>query len=143
MECWNEGVLEYWSVATAELENILTMQPSGTPPLQSLNGGHVMNRISLGVIAGIAFGAIDVLLMLPLEMPDKPIAMLGAFCNRFAIGFLIGASKLPVPAWLQGAIIGLLVSLPDAIITRALAPILGIGVVGGLLIGLAVGKWAK
>jgi hypothetical protein len=44
-------------------------------------------------------------------------------------------------AWLTGGIIGFLMSLPDAIITKAYAPILVIGTVGGALIGFIVGKW--
>jgi hypothetical protein len=41
------------------------------------------------------------------------------FINRFAVGFVIGASNLPVPGWLSGLIFGVLLSLPDAIITKA------------------------
>lgn len=33
-------------------------------------------------------------------------------------------------------------SRPDAIITRVYAPILGIGTVGGVIIGFAVGIWS-
>jgi hypothetical protein len=100
-----------------------------------------MNRILLGFIAGIVFGIVDILMMIPLELPDKKVAMLGAFFSRFAIGFLIGASNLPIPAWAQGFIIGLLISIPDAIITKAYAPILIVGVVGGTIIGFVVGRW--
>jgi hypothetical protein len=100
-----------------------------------------MNRIILGIILGIAFGVVDVLLMIPLKLEDKRTAMLGAFADRFAIGVLIGATTLPVPPWLQGLIIGLLVSLPSAIITRIYAPILVIGGVGGIIIGLLIAQW--
>ena len=37
--------------------------------------------------------------------------------------------------------VALLLSLPDAIITKAYAPILILGAVGGLVIGLIVGRW--
>jgi len=57
--------------------------------------------------------------MIPLSFPDKRAALLGAFLNRFAIGFVIGAARLPVPSWAQGLIFGILLSLPDAIITQA------------------------
>jgi hypothetical protein len=46
-----------------------------------------------------------------------------------------------VPSWAQGLIFGILLSLPDAIITKAFAPILILGAVGGVIIGLIVGKW--
>ncbi len=100
-----------------------------------------MNPFIFGVIAGIAFGVLDVLLMIPLDLPDKKTAMTGAFFSRFAIGFLIPLIKTPLPAWLIGGMVGLLVSLPDAVITGKYLPIIVVGVIGGLLIGWASGKW--
>lgn len=100
-----------------------------------------MNPLVFGIVAGIGFGVIDVLLMIPLDLPDKKTAMIGAFLNRFAIGFLIPHVKISAPPWLIGAIVGLLVSLPDAVITKAYGPILGVGIVGGVLLGWASGKW--
>ena len=47
-----------------------------------------------------------------------------------------------MPAWLKGVVIGLLLSLPDAVITKAFAPIVIIGCIGGAIIGWASGKWA-
>ncbi len=102
-----------------------------------------MNRILLGTISGIIFGIIAILSMIPLQFEDKRRAMLGAFINRFTIGLVIGASILPVAPWIQGLLLGLLLSLPDAIITKALAPILGIGIAGGLIIGILIGLWGK
>src|SRR6185503_14807844 len=95
----------------------------------------------LGFICGIIYGVISVLMMVPLEFPDKTAAMLGAFFNRFGIGFLIGISELPIAPWLRGLIIGILLSLPDAIITKAFAPILILGALGGSIIGFIIGKW--
>ncbi|KKS87596.1 MAG: hypothetical protein UV61_C0001G0003 [Candidatus Gottesmanbacteria bacterium GW2011_GWB1_43_11] len=93
-------------------------------------------KIKLGLLFGLVFGLLDVLLMIPLNMPDKAVAMTGAFFGRFAIGFLIPNTSLPTPSWFRGLVVGLLISLPDAIITKAYAPILGIGMVGGILIGV-------
>ena len=101
-----------------------------------------MNPVVFGIVAGLVFGAADVALMLPMEFPDKKTALLGAFASRFAIGFLIPLVKMPLPAWVIGGIVGLLVSIPDAIITKAYAPILGTGLVGGLIIGWAAGRFA-
>ncbi|MDQ1557596.1 MAG: hypothetical protein QOD32_656 [Pyrinomonadaceae bacterium] len=100
-----------------------------------------MSRILLGTLCGLVYGALSAASMLPLEFPDKRAALTGAFLNRFAIGFCIGAAHLPLPAWAQGLVFGLLLSLPDAIITKAYAPILILGAVGGTIIGLIVGKW--
>ncbi len=101
-----------------------------------------MNPVVFGIVAGLVFGAADVALMLPMEFPDKKTALLGAFLSRFAIGFLIPLVKMPLPGWAVGAIVGLLISLPDAVITKAYAPILGTGLIGGLAIGWAAGRWA-
>ena len=56
-------------------------------------------RILLGTICGLIFGALSAASMIPLSFSDKRAALLGAFINRFAIGFVIGAARLPVPSW--------------------------------------------
>ena len=94
-----------------------------------------MTSISYGLLAGIAFGAISVGMMIPLRFADKRAALLGAFVNRFAIGLLIPLVHLGVAGWLLGLGLGILLSLPDAIITKAFAPIIGVGAVGGTIIG--------
>src|SRR5579864_4850366 len=102
--------------------------------LSSLLPSAAMNRITLGILCGLVFGLLDVLLMLPMSFPDKRVAVIGAFFDRFAIGFLICVVSLPLPGWASGLIVALLMSLPAAIITKAYAPILGMGAVGGFLI---------
>lgn len=100
-----------------------------------------MNPVLFGLVAGLAFGVVDVLLMVPLQLPDKKTAMLGAFLSRFAIGFLIPLCKLPAPMIATGLIVGLLISLPDAVITKAYAPILIVGAIGGSIIGWLAGRF--
>src|SRR6476619_7273278 len=100
-----------------------------------------MSKLLLGLLCGLLFGAVSVATMIPLSFEDKRAAMLGAFINRFAIGVVIGASELPFPGWLTGLLFGLLLSLPDAIITKAYAPILGLGTLGGLLLCFVVSSW--
>ena len=107
-----------------------------------------MQRLLLGLVCGLIFGGLVVGMMMPMQFPDKRAALWGAFVNRLAVGVLIGASlgspqliALGWPAWVMGAIISLLISLPDAIITKAYAPILIIGTVGGSLIAFIVGRW--
>jgi hypothetical protein len=102
-----------------------------------------MNKLPLGVLCGLGFAAADVALMLPMSFPDKPTALAAAFASRFAIGFLIPQVKLPMPAWLAGVLVGLLVSAPDAIVTHAYAPILGTGALGGAVIGWLAGRFGK
>lgn len=101
-----------------------------------------MTPVLVGVIAGLVFGAIDVGLMLPMEFPDKKTALIGAFLSRFAIGFLIPLVKMPLPPIAVGALVGLLISLPDAAITKAYVPIIASGVLGGALIGWAASRFA-
>ena len=102
-----------------------------------------MSRVLLGTICGLVYGALSAASMIPLSFPDKRAALIGALLNRFAIGFVIGAARLAGPSWAQGLLFGILLSLPDAIITKAFAPILILGAVGGTIIGLIVGKWGK
>ena len=100
-----------------------------------------MPRILLGTICGVIFGSIVVLTMIPMEFPDKRAALAGAFLNRFGVGFVIGAARLPLPCWAGGLLFGLVLSLPDAIITKAYIPIIVLGLIGGLIIGIVVEHW--
>jgi hypothetical protein len=86
-----------------------------------------MSTIGWGAVAGLIFGALSAGLMIPMRFPDKRAALLGAFLNRFAVGFVIGCVRLQWPGWAVGLLFGVLLSLPDAIITKAFAPILILG----------------
>jgi len=95
-----------------------------------------------GVIGGLIFGAVSVAMMLPMSFPDKRAALLAAFINRFAIGLVIGCVVLPGwPGWGFGLLFGILLSLPAALITKAYAPILIIGAIGGVIIGGVIHGW--
>ena len=100
-----------------------------------------MNRITLGIICGLAFGLLDIALMMPMSFPDKRVALTGAFLDRFAIGFLVCVVDLPLPGWACGLIVALLVSLPSAVVTKAYAPILIMGAIGGVIIGIIRAKF--
>jgi hypothetical protein len=109
-----------------------------------------MNRLSLGLVCGLIYGALSAASMLPLEFPDKRAALLGAFLNRLAIGVVIGAAigapqldGLGMPPWALGLSVGILLSLADAVITKAYAPILVLGALGGALIGWIVGRFPR
>jgi hypothetical protein len=94
-----------------------------------------------GLIAGLIFGGVSVGMMLPMSFPDKRAALLAAFISRFGIGLVIGCVRLSWPGWATGLLFALLLSLPDAIITKAYAPILIIGGLGGLIIGGVIHGW--
>src|SRR5438128_1556833 len=102
-----------------------------------------MTRLMLGLVCGLIYRALSAASMIPLEFPDKRAALLGAFINRFSIGLVIGAVRLGWPGWAVGLTFGLLLSLADAIITKAYAPILILGAVGGTIIGVIVSKWGN
>ena len=98
-----------------------------------------MNRIVLGLLCGLGFGILDVLIMLPLKVEDKRKkleAIIGAFIERFALGFIIPNMQLGINPIITGGIFGLGLSLPTSIITRAYIPINVVGIVGGIIIGI-------
>lgn len=97
-----------------------------------------MSKITLGLICGLAFGVLDVLAMIPIKAPDKrkkTEAMAGAFLERFMLGFLIPVADLGINPVFSGLLLGLGLSVPTALITRAYLPIIGIGAAGGMIIG--------
>lgn len=100
-----------------------------------------MTHILWGIISGVIFGAVSVGMMVPMSFPNKRAALLGAFASRFGIGLVIGCVQMPWPGWAIGLFFGLLLSLPDAIITKAYAPILMVGGLGGLIIGGLIHGW--
>ncbi|OGF33659.1 hypothetical protein A2223_00095 [Candidatus Falkowbacteria bacterium RIFOXYA2_FULL_35_8] len=98
-----------------------------------------MNKISLGLICGLVFGVLDVLIMIPLKFENtrkKYEAMSSAFLERFMTGFIIPNIDLGIHPAITGGLLGLGFSVPTAIITRAYIPIIGTGVVGGVIVGM-------
>ena len=94
-----------------------------------------MTNILKGTIAGFIFGIVSVIPMFFMNFENKANAMAASFINRFAIGFIIYNMKLPIPGWAKGALVGVILSLPDAIVTNQYAPILGFGLIGGIICG--------
>lgn len=106
-----------------------------------------MSPLRVGLICGVLFGAVAAATMVRVEFTDKRAALAGAFFNRLAIGVTIGAAigspqlnALHVPAWGIGLALGIIVSAADAVITRAYAPVMVMGAVGGAVIGWIVGR---
>lgn len=97
-----------------------------------------MNSLMWGGILGVVFGVVAVLPMLKMTFPDKRAAILGAFINRFTIGLLIPNALPMFDPIVRGLLISILLSLPDAIITKSYVPIMGLGVIGGLVLGVVV-----
>jgi hypothetical protein len=94
-----------------------------------------MANIAKGLIAGTVFGVVSIIPMLFMTFEDKTRAMTASFISRFAIGFIIFNMDLPIPAWVKGGLVGLILSLPDAIVTKKYGPILGLGLIGGIICG--------
>ena len=95
-----------------------------------------MSNITKGIIAGFIFGIASIVPMFFMRFDDKPRAIAASFISRFCIGFIIFNLQLPIPGWLKGGLVGLFLSLPNAIVTKKYAPILGMGVVGGIICGI-------
>jgi hypothetical protein len=98
-----------------------------------------MNSVTLGLICGAAFGVFAVAIMLPMKMGDKrkkTESLVASFIERFMLGFLIPVVAIHVNPIATGALLGLGLSVPTALITRAYSPIIGLGVVGGIIIGV-------
>ncbi len=102
-----------------------------------------MNKIKFAVCAGLIYGILDIIPMFFIDLPEKRAAILGAFINRFAIGFTIPLIDLGLKGWQKGVLLGALLSLTDAIITKAYAPILSFGILGGLIIGILADRYEK
>jgi hypothetical protein len=56
---------------------------------------------------------------------------------------VIGAALLPWPGWAVGLFFGLLLSIPDGLITKAYAPIIGMGAAGGTISGALIGRFGR
>jgi hypothetical protein len=120
----------------APTSQIQTIQYNQTK--QRSQGGETMNRILLGAICGLAFGLLDVAIMIPLKYEDnrkRNEAMISAFIERFMIGFITPNLALGSHYATVGCLIGTGLSIPTAIITRVYVPIIGTGAVGGVVIG--------
>ena len=101
-----------------------------------------MTRLHLGIVCGLIYGALSAASMIPLSFPDKRAALLGAFLNRFSIGVVIGLASAPGRSgWMLGLALGILLSIADAVITKAYVPILILGAAGGTLIGWIVERF--
>ena len=101
-----------------------------------------MNNLIFGLLAGVVFGLVSVLIMIPITFEsnhERWDAMTGAFIDRFMIGLIIPNITLGINPIITGALLGLGLSLPSAIISRTYAPILTIGILGGAIIGYLTG----
>jgi hypothetical protein len=100
-----------------------------------------MKRLFLGILFGVAFGVVDVLMTLRGNYPTE--VLLQAFSSRFAIGVLATTVDWQINPVLAGAVVGVLISLPDAFALRSYAGILISGVVFGAIAGWGAKAWAR
>ncbi len=97
-----------------------------------------MNRVVLGVVLGVAAGLADLALMAVTRFPGGRDVRMGAFADRFLIGFFVATASLPLTPVLAGTLIGALVSVPPALIVKEYAKIMISGIALGTLCGVAV-----
>ena len=105
----------------------------------SLPSGAVL---VFALVAGLVVAVLAVVSMLPLRFPssrDKRVAVVAAAADRFFLGFVIGpvSAALHLSGLVIGAILGLGLSIGSAMITKSYAPILVLGIVLGVGVGLA------
>jgi hypothetical protein len=97
-----------------------------------------MTHLTYGLVSGTVLGALAIGPMFKMTFADKRAAIAAAFIERLGIGLVIALVSVPWSTWVTGLTFGILLSLPSALITKARVPILVIGAVGGLLIGLVM-----
>ncbi len=97
-----------------------------------------MTHLTYGMVSGTVLGVLAIGPMFKMTFADKRAAITAAFIERLSIGVVIALVSLPWPHWATGLTFGVLLSLPSALITKARVPILVVGAVGGLVIGLAL-----
>ena len=98
-----------------------------------------MSRVLFGIVCGLIFGVIDVIIMIPMKFDDKRKkieALSGAFIERFMLGFIIPNIDINLHPVITGGLLGIGLSVPTSIIIRAYIPINAIGLVGGVVIGI-------
>jgi hypothetical protein len=100
-----------------------------------------MNRLALGIVFGVAFGILDVLMTLRGNHPTSVLCQ--AFFSRFALGVLATTVDWRMNPVITGALVGVLVSLPDAFALKSYTGILLSGVVFGAVAGFGVKGWAR
>lgn len=85
-----------------------------------------MNRVLPGVLCGVLFGAVAASMVFFCKSPEKSTTvLLQALFSRFVLGVLAANVTLRLHPALSGAIVGLLISLPEAIAMKSTAGILG------------------
>jgi len=97
-----------------------------------------MTHLTYGLVSGTALGALAIAPMFKMTFADKRAAISAAFIERLGIGLVIALVSLPWPSWVIGLTFGILLSLPSALVTKARVPILVVGALGGLVIGLVL-----
>lgn len=96
-----------------------------------------MDPILLGLICGGVFAAIEVVLVLLGRWPRPYEAfsvLVASAVNRFVTGLLIPNADIGLTLWASGLLIGVLLALPIAAVSRRTIGPLGLGAVGGMTI---------
>lgn len=101
-----------------------------------------MNRLLLGILLGVAFGIVDVLMTIRHPGVDRE-GLLAAFFSRFALGIFAANNTFKMDPILAGVLVGILVSLPDAFLLKAYGGIIGTGILFGAISGWIVKMWAR
>jgi len=105
-----------------------------------------MKKLYAGLLFGILAATIDVTPMILQNLPWD--ASISAFTFWVVVGFIIATSNLLLPSWQKGIFLSLTTLMPTAILIGFkspihLIPILGITILLGACLGVAIERWGK
>lgn len=105
----------------------------------------MLKRVAIATVLGFICGIICMLLgKFVGGAVLTPIFIAGGLFNRTLMGFVIGATNLKMPAYVRGALWGLLISIGWAIQLKAnVIPFLVAGIIYGILIDVITTKYSK
>jgi len=99
-----------------------------------------VNPVIAGIMLGVAFAALDLAWLWPMEEWRSGVERLQALSAtvlvRFTTGFLAGAIDVGLSGWVFGVLIGGVLSLLLIRFDRAPVRVLAIGLSGGLWVGV-------
>lgn len=104
-----------------------------------------MTKLFISLLIGFFAGVIDVVPMI-IQKLDK-FACASAFVHWVIMGIIISYVQLPLSPWLKGLVIAELSALPVVILVAkedpiAIAPILIMSAILGIVVGVATSKFA-
>lgn len=105
-----------------------------------------MKKTSVGILAGIIAGIIDVIPMIIMDLSWD--ANISAFLFWIVVGFIISIASINLKGWKKGLLITFLLELPIFVLVAwediaSLYAMLPFTIIMGSLLGYSIDKWGK